>query len=128
MVEQRTFRSTSRICIGSTFSNIYINDLFYPTEIADAWNCAEDTTIHACDLDLKSLITRLEHGATFAMKKFESNYLKLNQDKCHFLFSGRKYERLFANVGKAKIRERKQQNFLGVFIEREKQVKSRYSH
>ena len=30
----------------------------------------------------------------------------LNQDKCHFLFSGHKYEMLFVNVGETKIWER----------------------
>ena len=28
---------------------------------------------------------------------FESNYMMLNQVKCHFLFSGHKYETLFVN-------------------------------
>ena len=35
--------------------------------------------------------------------------MMLNQDKCHFLFSGHKYKTLFVNVGETKISERKQQ-------------------
>ena len=31
---------------------------------------ADDTTFHACDLDFKILITRLEHDATLAMEWF----------------------------------------------------------
>lgn len=34
--------------------------------MTDICNYAEDTTFHACDLDLKSLITRLEHDAALA--------------------------------------------------------------
>ena len=82
-------------------------------------NYADDTTFHACDLDLKSLITRLEHDAALAIEWFESNYMMLNQDKCHFLFSGHKYETLFVNVGETKIWDSKQQKLLGVLIDRD---------
>ena len=99
--------------------NIYINDLFYLKEMTDVCNYADDTTFHACDLDLKSLITRLEHDAALAIEWFESNYMKLNQDKCHFLFSGHKYETLFVNVGETKIWDSKQQKLLGVLIDRD---------
>ena len=54
-------------------------------------------------LDLKSLITRLEHDAVLAIERFQSNYMILNQGKCHFLFSGHKYETLLVNVGETKI-------------------------
>ena len=88
--------------------------------MTDACNYADDdTTFHACDLDLKSLITRLEHDAVLTIEWFESNYMMLNQDKCHFLFSGHKYETLFVNVGETKIWERKQQKLLGVLIDRD---------
>ena len=81
--------------LGPLLFNIYINDLFYLTDMTDVCHCADDTIFHACDLDLNSLITRLEHDAALAIEWwFESNYMKLNQDKCHFLFSGHKYETL----------------------------------
>ena len=51
--------------------------------MTDVCNYADNTTFHACDLDLKSLITRLEHDAALAIEWFESNYMMLNQDKCH---------------------------------------------
>ena len=105
--------------LGPLLFNIYINDLFYLTEMTDVCNYADDTTFHACDLDLKSLITRLEHDAVLAIEWFESNYIKLNQDKCHFLFSGHKYEALFVNVGATKIWESKQQKLLGILTDRD---------
>ena len=70
-------------------------------------------------MDLKSLITRLEHDAVLAIEWFESNYIKLNQDKCHFLFSGHKYEALFVDVGATKIWESKQQKLLGILTDRD---------
>ena len=43
----------------------------------------------------------------------------LNQDKCHFLFSGHKYETLFVNLGETKTWESKQQKLLGILIDRD---------
>ena len=45
--------------------------------------------------------------------------MRLNQCKCHFLFSGHKYETWFVNVGEAKIWDSKQQNLLGILIDRD---------
>ena len=50
---------------------------------------------------------------------FESNYMKLNQGKCHFLSSGHKYETLFVNVREAKIWENKQVKLSDVLIDRD---------
>ena len=80
-------------------------------------NYANDATFHACALDLKSLITRLEHDAALAIEWFESNYMKMNQDKRHLLFSRHKYETLVVNVGETKIWESKQQKLLGILID-----------
>ena len=74
--------------LGPVLFNIYINDLFYLTELTDVCNYADGTTFHACDSNLDDLIRRLEHDSVLAIEWFESNYMKLNQDKCHFLLSG----------------------------------------
>ena len=81
--------------LGPLLFNIYVNDLFFLMEMTDVCNYTDDATFHACDLDLKSLITRLVNNAALAIEWFESNYMMLNQDKSHFLFSGHKYETLF---------------------------------
>ena len=57
--------------------NIYINDLFYLTELTDECNYAGTLTFHACDLDLKSLITRLDLDAALAIEWFQSKCMKL---------------------------------------------------
>ena len=46
--------------------------------MTDVCDYADGTTFHACDLDIKSLISRLEHDATLAIEWFESNYMMLN--------------------------------------------------
>ena len=54
-----------------------------------------------------------------AIEWFESNYLKLNQSKYHFLFSRYRYETLFVNVGETKICQSKQQKLLDIPIDRD---------
>ena len=44
--------------------------------------------------------------------------MKLNQDKCHLLVSGFKYENVWAKIGKTNISESKKQKRLGVEIDR----------
>ena len=76
--------------LGPLLFNIYINDLFYMTELTDVCNFADDTTVHACDSSLEDLVNRLEHDANLAIEWFDCNYMKLNQDKCHLIISGHK--------------------------------------
>ena len=104
--------------LGPLLFNIYLNDLFYPAECTEVRNFADETTFFACDKDLKTLISRLEHGSHLAIEWFESNYMKLNQDKCHLSVSGYKHENIWAQIGEVKIWESSKQNILGVVIDR----------
>ena len=58
----------------------------------DICNFGVDTTIHTCDFSLESLVKRLEHGANLAVEWFDSNYMKLNQNRCCYMVSGHKFE------------------------------------
>ena len=53
--------------LGPLLVNIYINDLFYMTELTDVCNFADDTTFHACDSSLEDLVNKLEHDADLAI-------------------------------------------------------------
>ena len=70
--------------------NIYLNDLFYFIEETEASNYADDTNIHACDMNLNNLLIRLEHDALIAVEWSESNYMKINRKKCNTLITGKK--------------------------------------
>ena len=106
--------------LGPLLFNIYINDLCDLTEMTDMCNYADDTTFHACDLDLKRIITILEHDAALAIEWFESNYVIQGQDKCHSLFSGHKYKTVFVNCRRGKdLVEQATKTFLGVLIDRD---------
>ena len=105
--------------LGPIFFNIYINDLFYLNHLTDICNFADDTTFHASDLQLDSLLLRLEHDASLVIDWFDYNYMILNQDKCNFLMSGYKYENLWAKVGDSKIWESESHKLLGIDIDRQ---------
>ena len=55
--------------------------MFFLTESTNLCNYADDTTLHACGMDLENLARRLEHDSMLAIAWFESYYMKLNQDK-----------------------------------------------
>ena len=105
--------------LGPLLFNIYINDLFWLNEQTDVCNYADDTTFYACNLDLETLLQRLEHDSLLAIEWFESNYMKLNGDKCHLLISGFKYQSHWARVGTTKIWESSHEKLLGVTIDKD---------
>ena len=103
--------------LGPLIFNIYINDLFWMTDQTDICNFADDNTFHACDQDLNVLIERLEHDALTAINWFKSNYMKLNETKCHLLIMGHKFEQVFAMVGDSRIWETRREKLLGIHID-----------
>ena len=64
-------------------------------------------------------MTKLEENSAIALTWFETNYMKLNSDKCHLLVSGHHYEEMFVNIGKDIIWESKSVKLLGITIDKE---------
>ena len=101
--------------LGPPLFNTYINDLIY----IDKCLQLDDTKFHACDSDLEELINRLEYDSSvLAIEWFESNYMKLNDDKWHFLPSGYKHEMIFAKIVQFRIWESEKQKLFGVTIDK----------
>ena len=80
----------------------------------DVCNFADDTSSHACDISLDELLMCLEHDSALAVWWFESNYMKLNTDKCHLIISGNKHESFGADIGNDRIWESNYVKFLGI--------------
>ena len=80
-------------------------------------NFADDTTPYVCNENLQQVMTRLEHDTATAICWFESNYMKLNTDKCHLLISGHKYEHMWAKIGNDTIWESGTVKLLGITID-----------
>ena len=104
--------------LGPLLFNIYINNLFFLTERNDVYNFADDTTFFACDSDLKHLMEKLEHYTKLAIEWFENNYMKLNKDKCHLLVAEHRYETLWPNIGGTRIWKSKNEELLGLTMDR----------
>ena len=62
---------------------------------------------------------KLEHDSESAICWFESNYMKLNTDKCHLLIPVNKYEHIWAKLGEELIWEETSVKLLGVTIDRQ---------
>ena len=108
---------------GPLLFNIYINDLFCVYENTEVYflrfHYADDTTFHACDQNLHTLIQRLEHDSLLAIEWFVENYMKLNEYKYHLLISGHKYEHVWAKIGNSRIWESHHEKLLGMTIDKE---------
>ena len=103
--------------LGPLLFNIYINDLFWICSDVDICNFADDNTFNACDQSLHRLIEKLENVSLKAINWFRINHMKLNEDKCHLLLAGHKYEHIWAIIGNSRIWESQTVNLLGVCID-----------
>ena len=62
-------------------------------------------------------MTKLEHDSLLATIWFESNYMKLNEEKCHLIVSGHKYEHIWAKIGNSLIWKQRIIKLLGINID-----------
>ena len=59
----------------------------------------------------------LEHDSLLAIEWFESNYMKLNTDKCHLIVVGSKHEHVCAQIGNDLLWEGREYRLLGLTID-----------
>ena len=77
-----------------------------------------DTSPQACDINLDKILMRLEHDSALAVCWIESNYMKLNTDKCHLRISSNKHESFWADIGNDRIWGSNYFKLLGINIDR----------
>lgn len=99
------------------FFKIILNDLFFLLKEKDICSYTDDTTPYGCDQNLDQLISRLERDAILSLTWFESNFTKLNTDKCHILIFKHKYEQVWADIEKNRIWESSNADLLGTAID-----------
>ena len=105
--------------LGPKFFNIYLNDLFYLFDEISVCNLADDTTPYACDMDLPSLIRRLEQNIPSIIFWFDANFMALNEGKCHFMMVGPTPEMMWIKVGSQVLWESMERELLGIPIDKE---------
>ena len=69
-------QGVSQESVGPLLFNICLKDLFFLPEFTDLCNFADDTTFHACDMYLNSLIKRLELDSFLPIEWFENDNMK----------------------------------------------------
>ena len=102
--------------LGPLLFNIYINDLFYLFTKTHPCNFADDTTLSVCETSIDNLIHKLEDDTWSAIIWFDVNYMKLNNDKCHFLTKSGTPEQLYIKVWNEMIWESRSEKLLGITI------------
>ena len=84
----------------------------------DICNYADDTTIYTCDSRLENVNSRLENDSKIIIDWFRNNYMKLNEDKCHFMIFGeRTNQEVSINIGSCAVNNSKEEKLLGILID-----------
>ena len=91
--------------LGSLLFNIFIDDMLYLVGEAEMCNYADETTIYACNTTIDLVIKKLEKLSFEIASWFSKNFMKLNEEKCHFMLYGDKSNDHRVNVGPALIKE-----------------------
>ena len=90
-------------------------------------NYADGNTLNDCDMSLENHLKRQEHDSSLAIKWFQNNYMKFNEDKCYLLISGFKHEVLWADIGGKRIWESTENKLFGLHIDRDLKFTSHVS-
>ena len=100
--------------LGPLLFNIFVNDIFLFVQHTSVCNYADDTTIYACNSDLDTIMNRLETDSSILAEWFSENYMRLNEEKCHFMIFGNKSKDSVVAIGKSTIKESEYEKLLGV--------------
>ena len=101
--------------LGPILFNIYINDIFFALKGVDIRNFADDYV--RLRFKFKTVLEPLENNSELAIAWFETNYMKLNTDKCHLLISGNKNEQMWAKLDRDIFWESNDVKLLGITLD-----------
>ena len=75
--------------LGPILFNIFINDLISFLESINVCNYVDDNTLSAFGSTFESIKLNLDTDISIAIKWFSSNSMRMNQGKCHVMFSSK---------------------------------------
>ena len=104
--------------LGPLLFNLYTNDLIFELKYTHPCNFADDTSLNALNADLSDFFRNLEHDTLTCIIWFENNFMKLNNEKCHFISAANTREHLWLKVGDSMIWETREEKLLGVIIDK----------
>ena len=102
--------------LGPLLFNIYINDIFYFAHEDRVANYADDTTPYAIKSNYIDLMDTLQLDSQILLQWFNTNFFKLNADKCKLLISNKESDLSIDIEGKSVTCE-KSVKLLGVKID-----------
>ena len=102
--------------LGPLSFNVYLNDLFFSLD-CNVCNFADDTTPFICNKNFDFVLNELERNSNIAIDWFQSNYTKMNSDKCHLLVAVHKFEQIWGKIGTDQIWESNSVKLLGITID-----------
>ena len=105
--------------LGPLLFNIFINDLFMFIFDTELCNFADDNTLYACDLDLKTALIRLRKDTIRIVNWFSNNSMVANPAKIQLMFLGNidNYDELFIEIGNEVILPTEHVKLLGLTID-----------
>ena len=104
--------------LGPLLLNVFINDIFLFVNKTKICNYADDTTIYACHTDLNTIIKNLEADGSILANWFSSNFMKLNDGKCHLMIFGNTKNVTTIKIGNAEIKESYSEKLLGITFDK----------
>ena len=102
--------------LGPLLFNIYINDIFFFAQEDRIANYADDTTPYAIETNYTEMLDTLQLETQILIKWFDTNFFKLNADKCELLVSHRNND-LSLDVGGKIVICKKSVKLLGIKID-----------
>ena len=100
--------------LGTLLLNIYLNDLSCLVDNSSICNVADDATPYSCGYKIDKVIKNMEDHCAMLVVWLRDNFLTLNADKCHLLFTRLKFENMFARVYYATLWEEDSLKLLGI--------------
>jgi len=104
--------------LGPLLFNSFINYFFYFVKDAEICNYADDIAIFAYGSDMRSILKSLVEDASLLSLWFENNYVKMNDDKIHFLVFGSKEKDVTVSISGSLIQECDAEKLLGVTLDK----------
>ena len=102
--------------LGPLIFKVSLNDLFFFLKDISICNFVNDTTTYICDENSENGLKSLRNPL-LAILWLENNYVKLNPGKCRLIFSGYKYEQVWANLDKDLISKSNDVKLLRITID-----------
>ena len=104
--------------LGPLLFNIYMCDMFFCIGSIDIVGYADDNTPYIVDSDCNSVIKNIQGTIEKMATWFSTNYMLLNNDKCHLFLTGQNSSFYNVTLGKELLLPTESEKLLGIYIDK----------